>query len=120
MGEGMITDGASFTLTDQGASSPGPGGAAPSAGAAKSTSDAGATIVTSSRRSSHGTAAKWLSGRSPNPDRKFGSRTVLDSPLNDGHALWVADVDGDGDDEVFAGHRGKDQRVSSTTDPRPA
>jgi hypothetical protein len=43
---------------------------------------------------------------------KFGSRTVLDSSLADGHALWVADVDGDGDDEVFAGHRGNDHRVS--------
>ena len=43
---------------------------------------------------------------------KFGTRTVLDSTLADGHALWVADVDGDGDDEVFAGHRGKDHRVS--------
>ena len=32
--------------------------------------------------------------------------------LDDGHALWVADVDGDGDDEIFAGHRGKDHRVS--------
>ena len=39
-------------------------------------------------------------------------RTVLDDTLADGHALWVADVDGDGDDEVFAGHRGKDHRVS--------
>jgi hypothetical protein len=37
---------------------------------------------------------------------------VIDSTLADGHALWVADVDGDGDDEVFAGHRGKDHRVS--------
>jgi hypothetical protein len=43
---------------------------------------------------------------------RFGSRTVLDSTLEQGHALWVADVDGDGDDEVFAGHRGKDHRVS--------
>ncbi len=40
------------------------------------------------------------------------ARTVLDTTLADGHALWVADVDGDGDDEVFAGHRGKDHRVS--------
>jgi hypothetical protein len=38
---------------------------------------------------------------------KFGSRTVIDTTLNEGHALWVADVDGDGDDEVFAGNRGK-------------
>jgi hypothetical protein len=42
----------------------------------------------------------------------FSSRTVLDESLVDGHALWVADVDRDGDDEVFAGHRGKDHRVS--------
>jgi FG-GAP-like repeat len=40
------------------------------------------------------------------------ARAVIDDTLADGHALWVADVDGDGDDEVFAGHRGKDHRVS--------
>jgi FG-GAP-like repeat len=43
---------------------------------------------------------------------RFSGRTVLDDTLADGHALWVADVDRDGDDEVFAGHRGKDHRVS--------
>jgi hypothetical protein len=43
---------------------------------------------------------------------RFGPRTVIDNTLADGHALWVADIDGDGDDEVFAGHRGKDHRVS--------
>ena len=37
---------------------------------------------------------------------------ILDDTLDDGHALWVADIDGDGSDEVFAGHRGKDHRVS--------
>ena len=42
----------------------------------------------------------------------FSGRTVLDDTLADGHALWVADIDRDGDDEVFAGHRGKDHRVS--------
>jgi FG-GAP-like repeat len=42
----------------------------------------------------------------------FSGRTVLDESLADGHALWVADVDRDGDDEVFAGHRGKDHRVA--------
>jgi hypothetical protein len=41
-----------------------------------------------------------------------GDRVVIDSTLAEGHALWVADVDGDGDDEIFAGHRGKDHRVS--------
>jgi hypothetical protein len=43
---------------------------------------------------------------------KFGPRSVIDNTLADGHALWVADVDGDGDDEILAGHRGKDHRVS--------
>ncbi len=43
---------------------------------------------------------------------QFLPRLVLDDTLADGHALWVADVDGDGDDEIFAGHRGKDHRVS--------
>ena len=31
---------------------------------------------------------------------------MIDTTLKEGHALWVADVDGDGDDEVFAGYRG--------------
>ena len=39
-------------------------------------------------------------------------RTVIDATLDDGHALWAADVDGDGTDEIFAGHRGKDHRVA--------
>jgi hypothetical protein len=43
---------------------------------------------------------------------RFGPRVVIDDTLADGHALWVADIDGDGDDEIFAGHRGKDHRVS--------
>ncbi len=42
----------------------------------------------------------------------FGPRLVIDDTLADGHALWVADIDGDHDDEIFAGHRGKDHRVS--------
>jgi hypothetical protein len=46
------------------------------------------------------------------PNGAFGTRTVIDNTLDDGHALWVADVDGDGNDEIFAGHRGKDARVS--------
>lgn len=41
-----------------------------------------------------------------------GKRHVVDDQLLDGHALWVADVDGDGIDEIFAGHRGLDHRVS--------
>ena len=42
----------------------------------------------------------------------FGPRMVIDNTLADGHALWVADIDGDRNDEIFAGHRGKDHRVS--------
>lgn len=44
---------------------------------------------------------------------QFEPGQILDATLADGHALWVADVDGDGDDEIFAGHRGPDQRVSA-------
>jgi hypothetical protein len=50
---------------------------------------------------------------------RFGPRTAIDDTLADGHALWVADIDGDGDDEVFAGHRGKDHRVSLYDFDRP-
>jgi hypothetical protein len=48
----------------------------------------------------------------PYSPASYGPRTVLDDTLDAGHALWVADVDRDGDDEVFAGHRGKDARLS--------
>jgi hypothetical protein len=53
----------------------------------------------------HGTDVAVYLSESLNP-LKFGPRTVIDSTLKEGHALWVADVDGDGDDEVFAGYRG--------------
>ncbi|WP_250847234.1 FG-GAP repeat domain-containing protein [Aquisphaera insulae] len=61
----------------------------------------------------HGGEVAVYPGREAKPGvREFGERTVIDSTLDDGHALWVADVDGDGDDEILAGHRGKDHRVS--------
>jgi hypothetical protein len=47
----------------------------------------------------------------PGPAAEY-TRAVLDNTLDAGHALWVADIDGDKDDEIFAGHRGKDHRVS--------
>jgi hypothetical protein len=48
-----------------------------------------------------------------------GKRHVIDDQIMDGHALWVADVDGDGNDEIFAGHRGLGHRVSMYTfDPK--
>jgi hypothetical protein len=56
----------------------------------------------------HGdTVAAW----SLDPTRPF-RRSTLDDTLDQGHALWLADVNGDGFDEVFAGHRGEDHRVS--------
>jgi hypothetical protein len=57
-------------------------------------------------------AARLLGGDGTQTLGPFGGRTVLDDTLADGHALWLADVDHDGDDEVFAGHRGKDHCVS--------
>ncbi len=51
------------------------------------------------------------SEQTPDFDSKR-DRQVVDDTLADGHALWLADVDGDGDDEILAGHRGKDHRVS--------
>ena len=53
----------------------------------------------------HGTDVAVYLSESLNP-LKFGPRAVIETTLNEGHALWVADVDGDGDDEVFAGSRG--------------
>ena len=53
----------------------------------------------------HGTDVAVYLSESLKP-LKFGPRTVIDTTLKEGHALWVADLDGDGDDEVFAGYRG--------------
>jgi hypothetical protein len=36
----------------------------------------------------------------------WGSRTVIDDTLNDGHTLVNGDLDGDGVDEIVAGYRG--------------
>jgi hypothetical protein len=60
----------------------------------------------------HGSEVAVCVAQTPDRFEDFGPRTVIDSTLDEGHALWVADVDGDGNDEVFAGHRGKDARVS--------
>ena len=112
VGEGMVTDGASFTLTTR-QLVPGAQGERPKRGCSEiHLGRLGkdrcflATI-----EPWHGSEVVVWSETEPG-SLKFGSRTVLDSTLADGHALWVADVDGDGDDEIFAGHRGKDHRVS--------
>lgn len=57
----------------------------------------------------HGTDVTVLFQK-PNDDSNqlsFDEKQVLDTSLVDGHALCVADLDGDGTDEVFAGYRGK-------------
>ncbi|BCS35091.1 hypothetical protein TBR22_A43170 [Luteitalea sp. TBR-22] len=46
-------------------------------------------------------------------DRATGwERLVIEDGMTNGHALAVADLDGDGQDEIVASHRGKDVRVS--------
>jgi hypothetical protein len=58
----------------------------------------------------HGTEVAVYTSQSPG-SLAFGPRTVIDATLKLGHALWVADVDRDGDDEIFAGYRDQDARV---------
>lgn len=43
----------------------------------------------------------------------FTDKQLIDDTLDDGHALCAADIDRDGTDEVFAGHRGKGHRISA-------
>jgi len=43
---------------------------------------------------------------------QLGPRFVLDTTLKESHALCVADIDGDGTDEIFAGYRGPGKSVN--------
>ncbi len=112
LGEAIITDGASFTLTAR-TLVPGAAGEVPKRGCSE-------IHLGRLKEGRHflGTIEPWHGGNvvvwpeNESGSLKFGSRTVIDSSLAEGHALWVADVDGDGDDEIFAGHRGADHRVS--------
>jgi hypothetical protein len=112
IGEGVVTDGASFTLTTRKLVA-GAAGKPPKRGCSEihlgKFHDGRQFLATIEPW--HGTeVVVWPEEKAES--MRFGNRTVLDSTLADGHALWVADVDGDGDDEVFAGHRGKDHRIS--------
>jgi hypothetical protein len=112
VGEGLIADGASFTLTAR-SLVPGAPGAAPRRGCSEIHLGrlSGGRHFLATIEPWHGSEVViWPESESGS--LRFGSRTVIDSTLAEGHALWVADVDGDGDDEVFAGHRGTDHRVS--------
>jgi hypothetical protein len=112
VGEGMLTDGQSMTFTVR-SLVPGAAGEIPKRGCSE-------IHLGRLKDGRHflGTIEPWHGSEvvvwpeTETGSHKFGSRTVIDSTLADGHALWVADVDGDGDDELFAGHRGKDRRVS--------
>ena len=53
----------------------------------------------------HGQSVAVYEAPAAEPSR-FGPRKVIDATMTEGHALWVADVDGDGDSEIFAGYRG--------------
>jgi hypothetical protein len=112
VGEGMVTEGASFTLTTR-PLVPVAQGERPRRGCSEihlgRLGKDHHFLVTIEPW--HGSEVVVWSETDPEV-LKFGSRTVLDATLADGHALWVADVDGDGDDEIFAGHRGDDHRVS--------
>ncbi|MGC8639192.1 MAG: FG-GAP repeat domain-containing protein [Isosphaeraceae bacterium] len=112
VGEDMATDGTSWTLSTR-ILVPGASGKHPNRGCSEihlgRLRDGLRFLATIEPW--HGTdVVVWREQKAGSLD--FGGRTALDTTLNEGHALWVADVDGDGDDEVFAGHRGIDHRVS--------
>ena len=106
-----ITDGASVTyLANQLVS--GAPGAAPKKGASEVHTGTlkGKRRFLATVEPWHGTDVAVYLSETPRLD-KLGPRNVIDSSLKEGHALWVADVDGDGDDEIFAGYRGKGTSV---------
>ena len=62
----------------------------------------------------HGRALARQSGRRLHDDSMLADaakgllhRTVIDEPVQWGHAVWCADLDGDGDDELIIGQRDK-------------
>jgi hypothetical protein len=53
----------------------------------------------------HGTTVAVYTAPPELPEGELATRHVLDESLQQGHAVWCADLDGDGADEVIAGHR---------------
>jgi hypothetical protein len=53
----------------------------------------------------HGTAVVVYTAPDPLPEGQLADRHVIDDTLKGGHAVWTADLDGDGGDEIVIGHR---------------
>jgi hypothetical protein len=53
----------------------------------------------------HGTTVAVYTAPPELPEGELATRFVLDDTLQQGHAVWCADFDGDGTDEVVIGHR---------------
>ncbi len=53
----------------------------------------------------HGTSVAIYFAPPKLPAGELAERLVIDDTLKQGHAIWAADFDGDGDDEVVVGHR---------------
>lgn len=53
----------------------------------------------------HGTTVAVYTAPPELPEGELATRHVLEESLQQGHAVWCADLDGDGGDEVIVGHR---------------
>lgn len=53
----------------------------------------------------HGTTVAVYVAPRQLPEGELAPRTVIDDSLKGGHAVWTADLDGDGGDEIVIGHR---------------
>ncbi len=66
---------------------------------------AGGTPFMATIEPMHGTTVAIYTAPRDLPEGQLATRVVLDDTFKQGHAIWAADLDGDGDDEVIAGFR---------------